>query len=121
MPRNRSDAAPSEPSSSSLSLFGDFTEQASSDAPAAEAPKKSAKKGTKTTKKPRSSAKKSEQPEKSDAPSLVDAALGLDLFGALTETTAQAEKPQVETNPQAEKTVVLNAQPQETAQTETDA
>ncbi|MBQ7813426.1 MAG: DNA polymerase III subunit gamma/tau, partial [Thermoguttaceae bacterium] len=121
MPRNRSDAAPSEPSSSSLSLFGDFTEQASSDSSAAETPKKSAKKGTKTAKKPRSSAKKSEQPEKSDAPSLVDAAPGLDLFGALTETTAQAEKPQVETNPQAEKTVVENAQPQETAQTETVA
>ncbi|MBR4104036.1 MAG: hypothetical protein IKK39_08250, partial [Thermoguttaceae bacterium] len=92
MPRNRSDAAPSEPSSSSLSLFGDFTEQTASDAPA-ETPKKSAKKGTKTTKKPRSAAKKSEQPEKSDAPSLADAAPSLDLFGALTETTVETVQP----------------------------
>ena len=93
MPRNRSDAAPSEPSSSPLSLFGDFTEQASSDASAAETPKKSAKKGTKTAKKPRSSAKKSDQPEKSDVPSLADAAPSLDLFGALAETPAQPEEP----------------------------
>ncbi|MBP3530334.1 MAG: DNA polymerase III subunit gamma/tau [Thermoguttaceae bacterium] len=125
MPRNRSDAAPSEPSSSSLSLFGDFTEQASSDAPAAEAPKKSAKKGTKTAKKPRSSAQKSEQPEKSDAPSLVDAAPSLDLFGALTETTAQAEETQAETVAQAEETqsetVAEIAQAQEPAQAETVA
>ena len=123
MPRNRSDAAPSEPSSSSLSLFSDFTEQASSDAPAADTPKKSAKKGAKTTKKPRSSAKKSEQPEKSDAPSLVDAAPSLDLFGALAETTVQAEKPQPETPPQTEETrpetVAETAQPQETAPAET--
>ena len=97
MPRNRSDAAPSEPSSSPLSLFGDFTEQTAPDASTAETPKKSAKKGTNTTKKPRSAAKKSEQPEKSDAPSLVDAAPSLDLFGGLTETpvkTAQTEEPE---------------------------
>lgn len=94
MPRNRSDAAPSEPSSAPLSLFGNLPEQTESDAPAAETPKKSAKKGAKTAKKPRSSAKKSEQPEKSDAPSLVDATPGLDLFGALAEEPVQAAQPE---------------------------
>ncbi|MBQ2789936.1 MAG: DNA polymerase III subunit gamma/tau, partial [Thermoguttaceae bacterium] len=115
MPRNPSDAAPSEPSSSPLSLFGDLPEQASSDTSAAETPKKSAKKGTKTAKKPRSSAKKSKQPEKSASPSLVDAAPSLDLFGALPETPAQPEEPA-----QAE-TLVKTAQPKEPAQTETTA
>ncbi len=132
MPRNRSDAAPSEPSSSPLSLFGDLTEQTASDAPA-ETPKKSAKKGTKTTKKPRSAAKKSEQPEKSDAPSLVDAAPSLDLFGALTETpveTAQPKEPaqteatgeiaQTKESAQTEPPVEI-AQTKEPAQTETPA
>ncbi|MBP3556793.1 MAG: DNA polymerase III subunit gamma/tau, partial [Thermoguttaceae bacterium] len=115
MPRNRSDAAPSEPSSSPLSLFGDYTEQASSNASAAETPKKSAKKGTKTAKKPRSSAKKSDQPEKSDVPTLADAAPSLDLFGALAETPAQPEEPT-----QAE-AVAENAQTEEPTQTETVA
>ena len=131
MPRNRSDAAPSEPSSAPPSLFGDFTEQTAADASAAETPKKSAKKGTKTTKKPRSSAKKSEQPEKSDAPSLVDAAPGLDLFGALAASPAETAQPQEtakteatveidqpEDPAQTEATAEI-AQPQETAQTET--
>ncbi|MBQ2848882.1 MAG: DNA polymerase III subunit gamma/tau, partial [Thermoguttaceae bacterium] len=128
MPRNRSDAAPSEPSSAPLSLFGDFTEQTASDA--AETPKKSAKKGAKTAKKPRSSAKKSEQPEKSDAAS-ADATPSLDLFGALAEATvetAQAEEPaQTETfveaaqteEPAQTETLIETAQAEEPAQTET--
>jgi len=115
VPRNRSDAAPSEPSSSPLSLFGDFAEQTASDAPA-ETPKKNAKKGTKTTKKPRSAAKKSEQPEKSDAPSLVDATPSLDLFGALTEATVEAVQPE---EPAQTETTVEIVQPEEPAQTET--
>ncbi|MBR4832839.1 MAG: hypothetical protein IKU86_00695, partial [Thermoguttaceae bacterium] len=89
MSRNRSDAAPSEPSSS-LSLFGDFTEQTAS---ADETSKKSAKKGTKTAKKPRSAAKKAEQPEKSDDVSAAGAP-SLDLFGALTEAPAETAQAQ---------------------------
>ena len=126
MPRNRSDAASPEPSSSStLSLFGDFTEQSASDA--AETPKKSAKKGTKTAKKPRASAKKPEQPEKSEA-ATADAAPGLDLFGALVETpveTAPAQEAQAETTvetapaQEAQAETTVEVAPTQEAQAET--
>lgn len=115
MPRNRSDAAPSEPSSAPLSLFGNLPEQTESDVPAAETPKKSAKKGAKTAKKPRSSAKKSEQPEKSEAASLVDTTPGLDLFGVLAEEPVQPEVPTQTEEP------AQTAQPEVPTQTEEPA
>ena len=123
MPRNRSDAAPSEPSSSSLSLFGDFTEQSTVDASAAETAKRSAKKGTKTPKKPRAAAKKSEQPEKSDVAS-ADTAPSL-LFETLTEApaaTVSPEEPQTEAAAEIEQTeAVAEAEQPEEPQTEAAA
>ncbi len=116
MPRNRSDAAPSEPSFSPLSLFGDFTEQTASDAPAAETPQKSAKKGTKTAKKPRSASKKSEQTEKSEASPSVGAAPSLNLFGELAETPTEIAQPE---NPAQSETTAETAQPENPAQSET--